>query len=42
MQGSLRLSIALTKAGVRKMIARQHEELAVFEGSDEARQPVSK
>jgi predicted outer membrane protein len=26
-----------TKAGVRKMIARLHEELAVFEGSQEAR-----
>lgn len=26
-----------TKAGVRKLIARLHEELAVFEGSDEAR-----
>ena len=29
----------LTKAGVRKMIARLHEELAVFEGSQEAKQP---
>ena len=28
-----------TKAGVRKMIARLHEELAVYEGSEEARQP---
>ena len=28
-----------TKAGIRKMIARLHEELAVFEGSEEARQP---
>jgi hypothetical protein len=28
-----------TKAGVRKMIARLHEELAVFEGSQEAREP---
>jgi hypothetical protein len=27
-----------TKAGIRKMIARLHEELAVFEGSEEARQ----
>ena len=27
-----------TKAGVRKMIARLHEELAVYEGSEEARQ----
>lgn len=26
-----------TKAGVRKLIARLHEELAVFEGSEEAR-----
>lgn len=26
-----------TKAGVRKLIARIHEELAVFEGSAEAR-----
>jgi hypothetical protein len=25
----------LTKAGVRKMIARLHEELAVYEGSQE-------
>lgn len=28
-----------TKAGVRKMIARLHEELAAYEGSEEARQP---
>ncbi len=28
-----------TKAGIRKMIARLHEELAMFEGSQEARQP---
>ena len=28
-----------TKAGIRKMIARLHEELAVYEGSEEARQP---
>jgi hypothetical protein len=27
-----------TKAGIRKMIARLHEELAMFEGSEEARQ----
>lgn len=27
------------KAGVRKMIARLHEEIAVYEGSEEARQP---
>jgi hypothetical protein len=29
-----------TKAGIRKMIARLHEELAVYEGSEEARQGV--
>jgi hypothetical protein len=28
----------LTKAGIRKMIARLHEELALFEGSEETRQ----
>ncbi len=27
-----------TKAGIRKLIARLQEELAVFEGSEEARQ----
>lgn len=26
-----------TEAGIRKMIARLHEELAVYEGSEEAR-----
>jgi hypothetical protein len=26
-----------TKAGIRKMIARLHEELAVYEGSEEAK-----
>jgi hypothetical protein len=26
------------KAGIRKMIARLHEELAIYEGSEEARQ----
>lgn len=31
-----------TKAGVRKMIARLHEELAVFEGNEESRRPQSK
>jgi hypothetical protein len=31
-----------TKAGIRKMIARLHEELALYEGSEEARQPNSK
>ena len=29
-------SKGFTKAGVRKMIARLHEEMAVFEGSQEA------
>lgn len=29
----------LTKAGVRKMIARLHEELAVYEGSQEVHAP---
>jgi hypothetical protein len=28
----------LTKAGIRKMIARLHEELAVYEGSREVEQ----
>ncbi len=32
-------SKGFTKAGIRKMIARLHEELAVYEGSEEARQP---
>jgi hypothetical protein len=31
-------SRGFTKAGIRKMIARLHEELAIFEGSEEARQ----
>lgn len=31
-----------TKAGVRKMIARLHEELAVYEGSEEIRHPEVK
>ncbi len=31
-------SKGFTKAGIRKMIARLHEELAVFEGSEDARQ----
>jgi hypothetical protein len=26
-----------TKAGIRKMIARLHEEMAIYEGSEEAR-----
>jgi hypothetical protein len=33
-------SKGFTKAGIRKMIARLHEELAVYEGSEEARQSV--
>lgn len=28
----------LTKAGIRKMIARLHEELAIYEGNEEAKQ----
>ena len=32
-------SKGFTKAGIRKMIARLHEELAVYEGSEEARHP---
>jgi hypothetical protein len=35
-------SKGFTKAGVRKMIARLHEELAVYEGSEEVRAPVVK
>lgn len=31
-------SKGFTKAGIRKMIARLHEELALYEGSEEARQ----
>jgi len=31
-------SKGFTKAGIRKLIARLHEELAVFEGGEEARQ----
>jgi hypothetical protein len=33
-------SKGLTKAGIRKLIARLHEELAVYEGSEEMRQGV--
>ena len=32
-------SKGFTKAGVRKMIARLHVELAVYEGSEEIRAP---
>ena len=31
-----------TKAGIRKLIARLNEELAVYEGSEEARSSPSK
>jgi hypothetical protein len=34
-------SQGFTKAGIHKMIARLHEELAIYEGSEEARQPIS-
>jgi hypothetical protein len=34
-------SKGFTKAGIRKMIARLHEELALYEGSEEARRPDS-
>lgn len=32
-------SKGFTKAGIRKLIARLHEELAIYEGSEEARKP---
>ena len=35
-------SKGFTKAGIHKMIARIHEELAVFEGSEEARRSPSR
>jgi hypothetical protein len=35
-------SKGFTKAGIRKMIARLHEEMAEFEGSEEARQPEAR
>jgi len=34
-------SKGFTKAGIRKMIARLQEELAIYEGSLEAKQPDS-
>ena len=34
-------SKGFTKAGIRKMIARLHEDLAMYEGSEEARQSDS-
>jgi len=33
-------SKGFTKAGIHKMIARLHEELAVYEGSEELRESV--
>ena len=33
-------SKGFTKAGIRKMIARLHEELAVYEGSEQVRQSI--
>ena len=35
-------SKGFTKAGIRKLIARLHEELAIYEGSEEARQSATK
>lgn len=35
-------SKGFAKAGVRKMIARLHEELAVYEGGEEIRHPDAK
>jgi hypothetical protein len=34
-------SKGFTKAGIRKMIARLHEELGAYEGSEEAKQSES-
>lgn len=34
-------SKGFTKAGIRKMIARLHEELGMYEGSEEAKQQAS-
>ncbi len=34
-------SKGFTKAGIRKMIARLHGELAIYEGSEDARHSVS-
>ena len=34
-------SKGFTKAGIRKLIARLHEEMAVYEGSEAARQSDS-
>ena len=35
-------SKGFAKAGVRKMIARLHKELAVYEGNEEIRTPIGK
>ncbi len=35
-------SKGFAKSGICKMIARLHEELAIYEGSEEARQPTPK
>ncbi len=34
-------SKGFTKAGIRKLIARLHEELALYEGGEEARPPAA-
>jgi hypothetical protein len=34
-------SMGLTKAGIRKLIARLHEELAVYEGTEDFRHSAS-
>jgi len=34
-------SKGFTKAGIHKLIARLHEELALYEGSEEAKQQAS-
>jgi hypothetical protein len=34
-------SKGFTKAGIRKMIARLHEELAIYEGGEAAKEPAS-
>lgn len=31
-----------TKAGIHKMIARLHDELAVFEAGEESKRPISR
>ena len=34
-------SKGFTKAGIRKKVARLHEEMAVYEGTEAARQPAT-